>query len=85
MGKKQGEKVGRKEEKVEGKLEGEKIGLKKGKIEIYRVMLQESEPIDKIIRFTGLSYQAGRGTKPVRLNSIKLSILQCAPRLYIPK
>lgn len=33
----------------------EEKGRKKGKIEIAREMLQDGEPIEKIIRYTGLS------------------------------
>ncbi len=50
-GKKEGEKAGIEK----GKVLGEKAGLKKGKIEIARTMLKDKEPLEKIVRYTGLT------------------------------
>ena len=47
----QGEKKG----KLEGKQEGIQVGEKKRNVEIAKVMIQEGEPINKIMHFTGLS------------------------------
>lgn len=38
-----------------GKEQGEKIGLEKGKLEIAKLMLESGEPVEKVMRFTGLS------------------------------
>ena len=44
---------------VKGRTEGEMIGIEKGKIEgkieIALQMLQDNEPVDKIMRYTGLT------------------------------
>lgn len=38
-----------------GRKQGEKIGVQKEKLEIAKAMLKEGEPIEKVMRFTGLS------------------------------
>lgn len=39
----------------EGKLEGIREGKLEGKLEMARTMKLENEPVDKIIRYTGLT------------------------------
>ncbi|MGI2257679.1 hypothetical protein ACRRVD_04090 [Candidatus Cardinium hertigii] len=41
--------------KKQGRQEGIRIGQEKGKMEIAKSMLQEGDPVEKIIRITGLS------------------------------
>ena len=58
-----GREEGRAEGKAEGKAEGRTEGLKKGrteglekqKIATARLMLEDGEPIEKIIKYTGLT------------------------------
>jgi predicted transposase/invertase (TIGR01784 family) len=45
------------EGKAEGKAEGKVEGKEQRNIEIARQMKAEGEPIEKIIRFTGLSLE----------------------------
>jgi len=41
----------------EGKIEGKAEGKIEGKIEIARQMKSEGEPVEKIVRFTGLTVE----------------------------
>ena len=41
--------------KEEGKAEGLEEGAKKEKIEIAQIMLKTKEPLEKIVKYTGLS------------------------------
>ena len=46
---------GKAEGKAEGIVEGEARGKAEGRFEIARTMLQNNEPLEKIITYTGLS------------------------------
>ncbi len=51
------------EENAKAKEEGIAIGLEQGKVEFAKQMLLDNEPIDKIIRYTGLSKDKILGLK----------------------
>ncbi len=57
-GKAEGKAEGRAEGKAEGKVEGRVEGEQKGTEKIAINMLKDNESLDKISRFTGLSYEA---------------------------
>ena len=52
---KEGEKIGEKRGKKEGKEEGKEEGKKEGKKEIAKQMLLDNMPIEKVIKYTGLT------------------------------
>jgi len=54
-GLKKGKRIGRQEGKKEGRQEGRQEGKKERDYEFAKIMLKESEPIEKIIKYTGLS------------------------------
>ncbi len=46
------------EEFKEAKSEGISIGLEQGKVDIAKQMLLNHEPIDKIVKYTGLTKES---------------------------
>jgi predicted transposase YdaD len=57
MGEQRGMVMGEQRGMVIGEQRGMVIGMQEEKLALARVMLQDSEPIEKIMRWTGLSRQ----------------------------
>jgi predicted transposase/invertase (TIGR01784 family) len=58
-----GEKIGMEKGMERGMKEGKQEGIKEGKIEMGKAMLKDDEPIEKIIRYTGLSEEEIKNIK----------------------
>lgn len=56
-GREEGHKVGRAEGRAEGRKEGRAEGINSQRLDTARSMLKDGLPIDKIIRYTGLSQE----------------------------